>query len=282
MAKRVLLCVCLVMGPSAVFAAEQEWMVDDTRTASRAMAERGVHAYRISTVEDVTSVQLLGKDDATIGTVKTRMTRDWTREIEYTSAAAGWTVLWDAKQGALKLLDATGEYSYTMNAESKATVATPEALARLDVHRKSFEVALNALADVEKHGTPLGTAAVKPPASRNRLGTPSSNSWEDPGCIYGGCGGFDEDLTWSDTLGGSSGQRGCSGPWVRGTTYALEGADTSTLIKSMACYQAQQDANIKCWNRYCVGCCLLLECDANCLAGDYFCLIAGVTGRACS
>src|SRR5436853_5647662 len=66
-------------------------------------------------------------------------------------------------------------------------------------------------------------------------------------------------------------QVGCVGSDVLGNAYAM-------LSRSEICAAARNDANIQCWNRYCIGCCFLGECDAFCvLEPDYFCVVAGVS-----
>jgi hypothetical protein len=72
---------------------------------------------------------------------------------------------------------------------------------------------------------------------------------------------------------GASFSPGCSGPQVWGSW----GSDW----KSIACSKARNDANLQCWNQYCVGCCELGECNAVCLIGDAVCY-AGVQGTSCS
>lgn len=69
-------------------------------------------------------------------------------------------------------------------------------------------------------------------------------------------------------------QVGCVGPTVRGWAVA-------DLSRSAICAAARSDANYKCSNQYCLGCCELLECDAVCFVGDYLCASAGVTGTSC-
>ena len=80
--------------------------------------------------------------------------------------------------------------------------------------------------------------------------------------------------TPTDPINGLSGGPGCNGPQVRGEAFG-------EMAKSIICAEARNDANVKCWNRLCVGCCELRECDAFCVLGDYLCLVAGVTGRSC-
>jgi len=65
----------------------------------------------------------------------------------------------------------------------------------------------------------------------------------------------------------------CTGPWKRGEAVAS--------TRSWCCYYATNNVNVKCWNRWCIGCCQLLECDAACLIGDYFC-VCGRSGRECA
>lgn len=72
--------------------------------------------------------------------------------------------------------------------------------------------------------------------------------------------------------GGSSGSV-CGGSEFRGTGIGD--------ARSFACRNATNDVSIKCWNRYCIGCCRLDTCDAACFIDDYGCL-AGRTGWACS
>lgn len=82
---------------------------------------------------------------------------------------------------------------------------------------------------------------------------------------------------WFDYLGGGYVQRqvGCVGPTVRGTA-------VGDVTRSAICAAARADANLQCWNTYCIGCCQMDSCDAFCLLGDdYLCLMAGVTGRSC-
>jgi hypothetical protein len=64
----------------------------------------------------------------------------------------------------------------------------------------------------------------------------------------------------------------CTGPWYRGEAVAS--------TRSWCCYYATNNVNVKCWNNWCIGCCQLLECDAACLIGEYFC-VCGRSGRAC-
>ncbi len=66
---------------------------------------------------------------------------------------------------------------------------------------------------------------------------------------------------------------GCYGRYVRGSTI--------NRSRSYCCQYARDDANIKCSNRYCVGCCSFWSCDTYCGIGDYFCS-CGITGRSCS
>jgi hypothetical protein len=73
--------------------------------------------------------------------------------------------------------------------------------------------------------------------------------------------------------GGTLASPGCSGPQVWGS-WAAD-------WRSIACSKARNDANVQCWNQYCVGCCQLDECNAVCLVGDAVCY-AGVVGTSCS
>ncbi len=67
----------------------------------------------------------------------------------------------------------------------------------------------------------------------------------------------------------------CGNDWVNGEAYG-------GLTKSYLCELAERDANNKCTNGWCLGCCQLLSCDSYCLEGDFACIVAHVAGRACS
>jgi len=66
----------------------------------------------------------------------------------------------------------------------------------------------------------------------------------------------------------------CGTTWIRGNSYGV-------LSRSAACLAAKNDANTKCSNGYCIGCCQFSDCDAFCSTGDYLCAVAGVSGRYC-
>ena len=71
----------------------------------------------------------------------------------------------------------------------------------------------------------------------------------------------------------------CNGPTVRGSVNFLV---DNGITRSSICAAAKSDANSKCWNSYCTGCCQLEACDAFCFSGtDYFCLMAGMNGTSC-
>ncbi len=81
------------------------------------------------------------------------------------------------------------------------------------------------------------------------------------------------DFTQDPGPGGGDGTAACNGGSFRG--WGMGSA------RSFACASATNDANIQCWNRYCIGCCRFAECDAVCALGDYGCS-AGRTGWSCS
>lgn len=74
--------------------------------------------------------------------------------------------------------------------------------------------------------------------------------------------------------GGSGPVIGCSYQYIRGNAY-------DEMSRALICERAKNDANMKCTNDLCWGCCKLLPCDAYCALGDYFCVVAGVYGQYC-
>jgi len=53
------------------------------------------------------------------------------------------------------------------------------------------------------------------------------------------------------------------------------------MAYSTCCESAKQNANLKCWNRACIGCCRWTACDRWCKFGTYVCM-CGITGWRCS
>ncbi|HEX2834765.1 MAG TPA: hypothetical protein VHW00_17260 [Thermoanaerobaculia bacterium] len=68
----------------------------------------------------------------------------------------------------------------------------------------------------------------------------------------------------------------CAGEKYWGEAYAVG------LRRSTLCEQAKADANPKCMNSDCTGCCAFGDCNAFCQAGDYFCQVAAIEGTSCS
>jgi hypothetical protein len=59
-------------------------------------------------------------------------------------------------------------------------------------------------------------------------------------------------------------------PCSSGSNY-VRGTSGISTYRSLACEYATNDANGKCTNSYCIGCCRLLSCDCACIVGDYVC-----------
>ncbi|HEX7154161.1 MAG TPA: hypothetical protein VF618_21920 [Thermoanaerobaculia bacterium] len=270
MKKKLLgLSVALLVAALAVpgaFAAN-DWTVDDTRMASLKVAELGVTGYRIDVQENSTEVELLDESANVTARVSTQATRSFARVITYASSAAEFQLEWDAKTPSLTLVEKDGgRFTLTAGAD-RSTTATPGAEVAFARREKEIALAVEALGDLAKNGVPLH-GRLSRRAKVDESGTfpdgPGGETFE----------GFETD-SW-EAPGGS-----CGGLWVRGTAYGLQGADPATLIRSMLCYQAEQDAHVKCWNSRCIGCCRVLQCDAHCFVGDYFCTMAGVSGQSC-
>jgi hypothetical protein len=241
--------------------------------ASDGVRALGVKAYVLNRASQVTTIDLLSSTKR-IGFVATMRTFDGMRMISIDREDTfehlrlywdGHGVTIDAGDGVLHLIG--------MDRETGELRGDDIALELFRRHISSFKLAAAVTDDVlsrtskfATHSEMTSQGGYLPPD----MFEPTWWLWWD---MYLG-GGGDGWLMWqtSDLI--------CNGPTVRGEAFAEQG---DGINRSTICESAKNNANTKCWNSYCTGCCQLSSCDAFCFLGDdYLCVTAGVNGTACS
>ena len=178
------------------------------------------------------------------------------------------TLTWSPLIGEVVLETGAGErFVRAMNPETGAISETPEA--RVAFEQRVKEIAV--MAEVVIHSD----VAIEHAARAGNILQPRADYSECTGCSINVGGG-----TLYDDGGGEIGSGfysagvTCGTNWVRG--YAV-----GQMSRSQICEAAKSDANVKCSNGLCLGCCYLSDCDAHCAVGDYLCSTGGVSGRYC-
>jgi hypothetical protein len=235
----------------------------------------GAARYDVVMARQSAQVDLRGHTGNWIGQVDLKQTGPEVWVMRWFSPNEQFDLTWDLGNGlfsiqlsdgriATKRVDARGavlEVAPEFDAFLEPRMPQVAAIAMVVEKVRTFEKARKAFTPRTECMFDCQPPSMGDPVYGDPYGPPS---YYDP--YFGGGGG-----------GGSLYRVVCNGPWVEGSAYGWGFGRRSEL-----CYEAQQDANLKCWNADCTGCCEHLSCDAYCQAGDYFCVVATVTGRACS
>jgi len=249
---RMLVCIFALMVASVLNADQPKRAGDDAR-------RHGIVNYSIRTVGDSIEIALLNESGTSEGLVRLTPIGEG-RAAEYVAVDAhtlrlGWNL-------------ALGVATVATESDLQPVVMTFDFKARKWARSEHADELLNSLACAR-------LIAVLRDADRLQLSASAAAFVPAPHTSYyfpdGTVQPYHDDYQPADVGGAWS--PGCSGPQVWGS-WAAD-------WKSIACSKARNDANVQCWNQYCVGCCNLDECNAVCLVGDAVCY-AGVLGTSCS
>lgn len=241
--------------------------------SSDAVRALGVDEYVLNRAAQVTTIDLL-RGTAKVATVATTMTFDAVRviSIDRADTSERLRLYWDGRRVKLETGDGV-LYTIDMDLETGELLGSDVALDLFRKHSESLTLAVAATADVLSRTSKLhihSDMMSEGPPSTIDIYEPAWWLWWN--MSSSGFGG-----TW---LSWQTSQVVCNGPIVRGSASALT---DNGLSRSLLCAAARDDANTRCWNSYCTGCCRLDSCDAFCFQGtDYLCATAGITGTSCS
>jgi hypothetical protein len=245
---------------------------------------RGVAEYRLGYDNGWSTVDLLDANKAVVARVATRRDIGGAQFVSFERYAEHFTIVFDAAKGISELRE-PGGFSYTMKFDARTRRFEPEpgAAERFAAHYDAIALAVESIDDLRSRRDALIQEGAK-----RRLRPGTRLMIQDPGgslcpfmanCVFYMWNGswWDMNSYWDwDTSGGGAGPNplACNG-------YTVVGESFGDLMRSQACHYATNDANVKCWNQYCIGCCRLQPCDAICTTGDYLCVMATVVGQAC-
>jgi hypothetical protein len=237
--------------------------------SSDAVRALGVSEYVLNRASQLTTIDLL-RGTAKVATVATALTVDGTRviSIDRADTSEHLQVYWDGRRVKFETGDGV-LHSIDMDLETGELIGSQVALELWQKHSASVQLAVAVTADVLSRTSRLhihSEMMSEGPPSTIDIYEPAWWMWWD--AYYGTGGSWD---SWKTS------QVECFGPTVRGSVAGIG------LTRSGICAAAKDDANTKCWNQYCTGCCQLEACDALCYSGtDYLCATAGMTGTSCS
>jgi hypothetical protein len=257
--------ISIVLASPFASAQEGHWKIAPSK-----LQTMGVHSFTVGIDGEAMWAHLADANGTDIGQVSTTILGDGSREIVVKlSSAAGLTVRWNGRLGVLTLIEDDGRiFSMHKDPETQQIVGDQGAQDALDRHDALLKLAAETTATLMQQRRFIAKTNSMP-------GDPCG--WEDLSCMGDGGG---VDLVLGPGAGGGGGTRVvCNGAAVRGTAYAVAG---DGIVRSDLCTKATNDANVQCWNQWCIGCCKLEPCDAFCFLGDYFCTQAGVSGTSCS
>ena len=233
----------------------------------------GINAYVLNRTAQVTAIDLL-RGTEKIASVTTEMTSDGIRviSIDRANISEHLRSYWDGRRVKFETGDGV-IYVIDMDLQTGQLLGSDVALELFRQLSESVTLAAAATADVisqTSHFLIHSEMMSQGPPSTIDIYEPAWWLWWN--MSSSGFGG-----TW---LSWQTSQVICFGPTVRGSATALT---DNGLSRSLICAAAKDDANTKCWNSYCTGCCRLESCDAFCFSGtDYLCAVAGITGTSCS
>lgn len=275
---RTRMTVVVFLFSTALFALDSRVRVGDPEASAA-----GIRSYDISVDSGVMKILARDAHDTTVAEVATSSSMG-VREIRVSlsdgSDAA--TLYWNVNTAKATIEELDGSrYEISMDSGGRI-VGTDEAKAALSRHYEVLRLAASVVSDV-------GRDASAQPSSPTRFRVSPRMAIEPGGGL-----GYEQWAIgdwWSyypypffDDQGGLGGSTSpvpiCMGPTVRGWAFFL--SDNPMSTRSAACGSAKADANLKCWNSACTGCCSFGDCDAYCILGDYVCVQAGITGTSCS
>jgi hypothetical protein len=258
--------MALLLGAILASAALAE---EPVRMAGREARARGVDAYSIRNLGGAIEMQLF-RQDRLIGSLWFSIGASDREAVLRTEEVPYLHLRWASTENRFVLRGSDGLTHVLEPDGIRGFTGTEAAIAARDRYSRAGELIGALMTETE-----IGPAARRSLRPRTDL-VEECEIWDascsrgTPGGILqggggsgGGTGGGVGEPTWS-----------CSGGYVRGEAFF-------SASRSEICDAAQLDAQSKCWNRYCVGCCKTWNCDAYCLVGDYLCTNAGVTGQAC-
>lgn len=233
--------------------------------AGEQLKSLGVQEYAIlpmSAAKNLT-ITLFGNENAQIATMSIERVDGGDVDVRYHSASGDEFVLgWHPSRLELTITDQSETvHRIIVNPAERTRTETPGVQVVLDQQAEAMKRIAATLTELEARGIFK---------RQPRLDRAQTNS----------CIGLEADCGSSqfndDPLANNDGglKPPCLGPEVRGAAYGQ-------FTRSVICNKAKNDASIKCWNRQCIGCCRYLDCDAYCLADDYFCITASVYGWSC-
>jgi hypothetical protein len=264
-------------------------LANDSRVHSinREAANLGIGSYDITTEDNVVGIVARDAHDAPVAEIMTS-TSLGVRQI-HVSLNSGHdivTLFWNPKTATATVQEQDGSrYEIGMDFAGRLT-GTDASKAALARHFDALQLGAAVVAELGELATSTTSLPkrfrVKPqmaidPGQQLEYESWSIGDWWDfyPYPFWETNGAIG-----SGPIGGStSPEPSCTGPIVRGWAFFL--SDAPVYTRSTACASARADANYKCWNSACTGCCAFDACDAYCILGDYVCVQAGITGTAC-
>lgn len=216
----------------------------------------GILGYKVDSTPDGTPrIAVLRESSASSPQILVRYLASGIANVEYVGATTDLRISWS--HGALAFRSGTGEVGVVrIDPHRRAIIADDHSSAMFQKYKGPLIVVAAAVSDVTRELSLTG-------GLRSQL--EEGGSTMTPEGIGGGP--FQPSPDPGPTGGGT-----CSGSWVDGSGYNFR--------RSMACVNAQEDANNQCSNEFCWGCCGLLPCDCQCLSGDFYCECLA-SGQAC-
>ena len=246
---------------SPLFALERRIRPSDT------VETMGVSAYALTSTPESDVVQLVDDQGKNFAVVSTSLATNGSRMIHIDRDGSGehLTLYWNGHDMQFETGDGNLR-TIGINPENGELLGEAADIALLEKYKTSLKLAAAVSDDVlsrKPRLTVKPTMAMEPEYWNGPVDWTIDQFW----------------MTWYYPWWNDSGSYrpkvvGCVGPDVRGNSYA-------TMSRSAICAAARDDANTKCSNNLCLGCCQLGECDAYCILDDYVCVVAGVTGRSC-
>src|SRR4051794_11079383 len=279
--------IALTLLLSALLVIGREIKTDTPRVRRDKVTVTGATQYHLGYENGWATIDLLDRHSAKVARVQTRQDVDGTQLISLAKGDENFLIVFDPGKGDVELRDSDGvTYSKHFDQKTRNFISSPGASERFDLHYNAIALAIETIDDLRTQKETIVSEGASP-TKRHVTTLMIDETPGDSNCPpYADC---DLNVYWNTLDGsawfmdgywfwGGSGtpqQPKCFGPTVVGDS---EG----NLMRSVACAKAANDANTKCWNQYCTGCCRLLECDYWCAAGTYLCTLATVVGQACS
>ncbi len=241
---------------------------------SEALGDLGIRGMSLSAAENRPVITLQDHDGLIVGNVTIVRTSGADIDVTFESDYADrFSLRWHPSSGAL-YLDTAGEtFRIDADFEQKTSRYSDGAKAAFDSRATEIALIAESIAELKRHGIFEEVTREVAQTARKIGSNNTCYNCEQP---------EDPDVDWWTGGGSTSGSGGggyykpaCNGPTVVGFAYA-------EVTKSVICELATRDANLKCWNHYCTGCCRFLSCDAYCQYGDYMCVMGSIYGQSCS